>query len=165
MYLYASKTRRWRYTSSGGVRRHLSRCGSVRRGSWFPPGTNSIPRPCFAALKGKAHCRILISDRDFTTASPPITSFSFSEKEKEGKRKTAQGVPPRSEIHYVAAGRGGDTMNSMRLHPPRLPEERASWEREPTEILCTAEKVSVFGANRVCSASRAALRGEGWSYA
>ena len=43
-----------RYTSSGGFRRHLSRCGSVRRGSWFPPGTNSIPRPCFAALKGKA---------------------------------------------------------------------------------------------------------------
>ena len=42
-------------------------------------------------------------DGDFTTA-PPITSFSFSEKEKEGKRKTAQGVPPRSEIHYVAAG-------------------------------------------------------------
>ena len=44
------------------------------------------------------------SDRDFITASPPQTSFSFSEKEKEGKRKTAQGVPPRSEIHYVAAG-------------------------------------------------------------
>ena len=42
------------YTSSGGFRRHLSRCGSVRRGSWFPPGTNSIPRPCFAALEGKA---------------------------------------------------------------------------------------------------------------
>ena len=37
-------------------------------------------------------CLILISDRDFTTALPPKTSFSFSEKEKEGKRKTAQGV-------------------------------------------------------------------------
>ena len=35
------------------LRRHLSRCGSVRRGSWFPPGTNSIPRPCFAALGGE----------------------------------------------------------------------------------------------------------------
>ena len=23
-------------------------------GSWFPPGTNSIPRPCFAALGGEA---------------------------------------------------------------------------------------------------------------
>jgi len=45
------------------------------------------------------------ADRDFATASPPITSFSFSEKEKEGKRKTAQGTAPRSEIHYVAAGK------------------------------------------------------------
>ena len=43
-------------------------------------------------------------DRDFVTSSPLITSFSFSEKEKEGKRKTAQGTAPRSEIHYVAAG-------------------------------------------------------------
>ena len=67
-----------RYTSSGGVRRHLP-------------------------LKGKAHCRILISDRDFVTASEP-TRFSFSEKEKLRKRKTAQGTAPRSEIHYVAAG-------------------------------------------------------------
>ena len=43
-------------------------------------------------------------DRDFMTAPSTITSFSFSEKEKEGKRKTAQGTAPRSEIHYVAAG-------------------------------------------------------------
>ena len=27
-----------------------------------------------------------------------------TQKEKEGKRKTAQGTAPRSEIHYVAAG-------------------------------------------------------------
>ena len=59
-------------------------------------------------------------DRDFVT-SPPITSFSFSEKEKEGKRKTAQGVPPLGELHYFAAGRGGEIMNSRRLHPPRPP--------------------------------------------
>ena len=86
------------------------------------------------------------------TASP-ITSFSFSEKEKEGKRKTAQGVPPRSEIHYVAAGSGGDIMNSMRLRPPRPPGERASRERQLTEMLCTAEKVSVFVAKAVCQLS------------
>ena len=84
------------------------------------------------------------------TASPPITSFSFSEKEKEGKRKTAQGVPPRSEIHYVAAGRGGDIMNSMRLHPPRPPGERV--RPAATEMECTAENVSVFGAKDVRSA-------------
>ena len=119
-------------------------------------------------LKGKAHCRILISDRDFVTASPPITSFSFSEKEKEGKRKTAQGVPPLGELHYFAAGRSGEIMNSRRLHPPRPPGERVRPVAAATEMLCTAEKVSVFGAKVVCSASRAArfrlclpLRGEG----
>ena len=85
------------------------------------------------------------------TASPLITSFSVSEKEKEGKRKTAQGTAPRSEIHYVAAGRGGDIMNSMRLRPLRTPGERAIRGRQTTEMLCTAEKVSVFGAKRVCS--------------
>ena len=65
-------------------------------------------------------------------------------------RKHAQGVPPRSEIHYVTARSGGDIMNSMRLRPPRPPGERASRERQPTEILYTAEKVSVFGAKNVC---------------
>ena len=47
-------------------------------------------------------------------------------------------------------------MNSMRLRPPRPPKERAGRERQITEMLCTAEKVSVFGAKPVCSASRAA---------
>ena len=86
------------------------------------------------------------SDRDFVTASPSITSFSFSEKEKEEKRKTAQGVPPLGELHYFAAGRGGEIMNSRRLYPPRPPGERASRGSQTTEVLCTAEKVSVFGA-------------------
>ena len=36
-------------------------------------------------------------------------------------RKHAQGVPPRSEIHYVTAGSGGDIMNSMRLRPRAPP--------------------------------------------
>ena len=44
------------------------------------------------------------SDRDFVTA-PPITSFSFSEKEKEGKRKTAQGAAPLSEPRFAPANR------------------------------------------------------------
>ena len=34
----------------------------------------------------------------------------------------------------------------MRLRPPRPPGERASRGRQTTEMLCTAEKVSVFGA-------------------
>ena len=90
------------------------------------------------------------------TASP-ITSFSFSEKEKEGKRKTAQGTAPRSEPRVAAADRDEiKSRGSMRLRPPRPPGERASRVRQTTEMLCTAEKVSVFGARRVCSASRAA---------
>ena len=47
-------------------------------------------------------------------------------------------------------------MNSRRLRPPRPPKERASRERQPTEMLCTAEKVSVFGEKPVCPVSRAA---------
>ena len=86
------------------------------------------------------------------TASLPITSFSFSEKEKEGKRKTAQGTAPRSEPRFAPADRDEiKSRGSMRLRPPRPPGERASRERQPTEILYTAEKVSVFGAKRVCS--------------
>ena len=36
------------------LRAELSRYGSVRRGSRSPPETDSLPRPCFAALKGEA---------------------------------------------------------------------------------------------------------------
>ena len=83
-------------------------------------------------------------------ASPPITSFSFSEKEKEGKRKTAQGTAPRSEPRFAPADRDEiKSRGSMRLRPPRPPGERASRERQTTEILYTAEKVSVFGAKSV----------------
>ena len=57
-------------------------------------------------------------DRDFVTASPPITSFSFSEKEKEGKRKTAQGTAPRSEPRFAPANRDEiKSRGSMRLRP------------------------------------------------
>ena len=34
---------------SSGASRHLSRCGSGRRGSDVPPARHSPPRPCFAA--------------------------------------------------------------------------------------------------------------------
>ena len=92
------------------------------------------------------------SDRDFAT-SPPITSFSFSEKEKEGKRKTAQGAAPLSEPRVSVANRDKiKNRGSMRLRPPRPPGERASRGRQTTEMLCTAEKVSVFGAKAVRSA-------------
>ena len=87
-------------------------------------------------------------------ASPPITSFSFSEKEKEGKRKTAQGTAPRSEPRFTPADRDEIKIRgSMRLRPPRPPGERARRVRQTTEMLCTAEKVSVFGAKDVCQLS------------
>ena len=106
--------------------------------------------------RGRLTVGFCFSDRDFAT-SPPITSFSFSEKEKEGKRKTAQGVPPRSEPRFAPANRDEIKIRgSMRLRPPSPPKERASRESQTTEMLCTAEKVSVFGAKPVCSASRAA---------
>ena len=92
------------------------------------------------------------------TASPPITSFSFSEKEKEGKRKTAQGTAPRSEPRFTPTDRDKiKSRGSMRLRPPRPPGERASRERQPTEILCTAEKVSVFGQKPFVSCPRGTI--------
>ena len=44
----------------------------------------------------------------------------------------------------------------MRLRPPRPPGERVRPVAAATEMKYTAEKVSVFGAKPVCSASRAA---------
>ena len=138
MYLYASKTRRWRYTSI----RSNSASGTTRH----------LP------LKGKAHCRILISDRDFVTASEP-TRFSFSEKEKLRKRKTAQGTAPRSEPRFAPANRDEiKSRGSMRLRPPRPPGERASRESQTTEILCRAEKVSVFGQKMFVREPRGTVR-------
>ena len=45
---------RCRATPHHRLRAELSRCGSSRRGSRSPPVTVSLPRPCFAALKGEA---------------------------------------------------------------------------------------------------------------
>ena len=106
--------------------------------------------------RGRLTFGFCFADRDFVTASEPIR-FSFSEKEKLRKRKTAQGTAPLSEPRFAPADRDEiKSRGSMRLRPPRPPGERASRERLSTEILCRAEKVSVFGAKPVCSASRAA---------
>ena len=85
------------------------------------------------------------------TASSPIR-FSFSEKEKLRKRKTAQGTAPRSEPRFAPADR--DEIKSRGLNaapPPETPPGNGQAGRDkPTEMLCTAEKVSVFGAKNVC---------------
>ena len=94
------------------------------------------------------------ADRDFVTASEP-TRFSFSEKEKLRKRKTAQGTAPRSEPRFAPVNRDEiKSRGSMRLRPPRPPGERASRVRQTTEILCRAEKVSVFGQKPFVSCPR-----------
>ena len=122
----------------------VTRCRATPHSSAPPP-----PSP----QRGRLTVGFCFADRDFPTASPPITSFSFSEKEKEGKRKTTQGTAPRSEPRFAPANRDEIKIRgSMRLRPPRPPGERASRESQTTEMLCTAEKVSVFGAKAVRSA-------------
>ena len=66
--------------------------------------TSSVGSADTFPSRGRLTVRFCFADRDFMTASEPIR-FSFSEKEKLRKRKTAQGTAPRSEIHYVAAGK------------------------------------------------------------
>ena len=96
-----------------------------------------------------ANVTFCFTDRDFITALSPIR-FSFSEKEKLRKRKTAQGTAPRSEPRVAAADRDEiKSRGSMRLRPPRPPGERVRPVAAATEMLCTAEKVSVFGAKDV----------------
>ena len=67
---------RCRATPHHRLRAELSRCGSVRRGSWFPPGTNSIPRPCFAALKGKAERTVFARTRKLSPLCTPSLSLA-----------------------------------------------------------------------------------------
>ena len=92
----------------------------------------------------------------FRLRHPSFPAF-FACAKNASARKHTQGTAPRSEPRVATADRDEIKIRgSMRFRPPRPPKERASRERQPTEILCTAEKVSVFGAKPVCSASRAA---------
>ena len=80
-------------------------------------------------------------DRDFMTSSPPQTSFSFSGERKRGKKKDRSG-------DCAATG----------SRPSRPPGERASRERQTTEMLCTAEKVSAFGQKMFVREPRGTIR-------
>ena len=91
----------------------MTRCRATPHPSASPP-----PSP----QRGRLTVGFCFSDRDFAT-SPPITSFSFSEKEKEGKRKHTQGTAPRGEPRFAPADRDEIKIRgSMRLRPPRPPE-------------------------------------------
>ena len=95
--------------------------------------------------------------------------FFLRRKKKREKERPLRGL--RREVRFIMSPPGKRRHNELNAAPPpETPKERASRERQPTEILYTAEKVSVFGAKRVCSASRAArfrlclpLGGEGYS--
>ena len=58
------------------LRRHLSRCGSGRRGSRSPPETDSLPRPCFAALKGEGKVGIVPRGSRTNIFCPNTETFS-----------------------------------------------------------------------------------------
>ena len=103
--------------------------------------------------RGRLTVGFCFADRDFVTASEP-TRFSFSEKEKLRKRKTAQGTAPRSEPRVATANRDEvKSRGSMRLRPPRPPKERVRPVAAATGAMCTAENVAVFGAKDVRSRS------------
>ena len=67
---------RCRATPHHRLRAQLSRCGSVRRGSRSPPETDSLPRPCFAALKGKPRLGSCRADCRLMCFSPNTETFS-----------------------------------------------------------------------------------------
>ena len=93
------------------------------------------------------------------TASPEIYAILCSCKGTQAESAYAESAQEstlrglRREVRFILSSLSRDeNMNSMRLSPPETPGERARRERQPTEILCTAEKVSVFGAKAVRSA-------------
>ena len=106
--------------------------------------------------RGRLTVGLCFSDRDFAT-SPPITSFSFSEKEKEGKRKTAQGVPPRSEPRVAPVNRDDAKIRgSMRLRPPETPRGTGKpGETNNRDVVQSGESFCIR-AKAVRSAFRAA---------
>ena len=100
------------------------------------------------------NCRGLIWRQRFCDCVARSLRHSLLVQRTALPRKHAQGTAPRSEPRFAPADRDEiKSRGSMRLRPPRPPGERAGWERQTTEMLCTAEKVSVFGAKAVCQLS------------
>ena len=135
--------------------------------NWFPVGTKTRSSACGTAtdtsrsetappagvMRCSAPARLYLQMLHFASLTEilslryRLSVFLSPQKEKLRKRKTAQGVPPRSEPRFTPADRDEiKSRGSMRLRPPRPPGERASRESQTTEMLCTAEKVHVFRA-------------------
>ena len=96
-------------------------------------------------------CRGCFIDRDFVTASPGVYAILCSCKERLCQESTLRGL--RREVRFIMSPPGKRRHNELNAAPPpETPGERARRERQLTEMLCTAEKVSVFGAKTVRSA-------------
>ena len=92
------------------LRAELSRCGSGRRGSRSPPETDSLPRPCFAALKGEAKNRAVEScraDCRLMGFSPNTETFSavhpISVAAAIGRARSLGVLRGRSRIEFIVS--------------------------------------------------------------
>ena len=92
------------------LRAELSRCGSGRRGSRSPPETDSLPRPCFAALKGEAKDRAVEScraDCRLMGFSPNTETFSavypISVAAVIGRARSLGVLRGRSRIEFIVS--------------------------------------------------------------
>ena len=72
-------------------------------------------------------------------------------------RKHAQGVPPRSEIHYVTAGSGGDIMNSMRLRPRAPPGTGKPGAVANRDNVHSGERFGIRGKRRLFGKPRGTI--------
>ena len=86
-----------------------------------------------------------------------LSVFLSPQKEKLRKRKTAQGVPPRSEIHYVTAGSGGDIMNSMRLRPRAPPGTGKPGAVANRDNVHSGERFGIRGTRRLFGKPRGTI--------
>ena len=89
------------------LRAELSRCGSVRRGSRSPPETDSLPRPCFAALKGEAKeesCRTAREQTFFCTNTETFSAvYNISVGCRSHPARSPGGIGGRSRIEFIVS--------------------------------------------------------------
>ena len=121
------------------LRRHLSRCGSGRRGSRSPPETDSLPRPCFAALKGEA------KEESCRTAREQ-TSFARIQKLSPLCTTSLLFVSPGLPVLRGVSGGGAALSPGFQLNLCSLPKHGAHSAAQPPErsffflVFLSAEK-------------------------
>ena len=107
--------------------------------------------------KGKAHCRVLFCRQRFCDCVRAYPFFFLRRKKNSEKERPLRGL--RREVRFIMSPPEKRRHNELNAAPPlRPPGERASRERQPTEMLYTAEKVSVFGKNLFAREPRGTTR-------